>query len=136
APRFHPHLTLARAAVASPQAARAAASGVAPGAVTFAEADTFGEGRIVFLEPTDIAPAQAARAAIVAGVDPDDLDPLVHTRPWRPHVTLAYAVPEATRAAALEHVRAALPIVGSFSAVQVWDLDVRPTTCQYATPVG
>lgn len=129
APRFQPHLTLLRAARIEPSVAEAVARALArDGArVTFTSADTFGQGRIVYVVPTEPAPFEEVRSAAVELIDPDELDPLVHSRAWTPHITVAYAVPEASRAAALRHVRDALPVIGMWGSVQTWDLDVRPT---------
>ena len=129
AARFHPHATLLNAGVPGIAAADNAAATLAPGAavVQFDEVGTFGHGRIVYVRPSDASALLTAREAAIAALDPDELDPLVHARPWTAHVTLAYAVPEGSREVALDHVRAALPIVGRWGGVQVWDLDVRPT---------
>lgn len=128
-PRFHPHLTLGRAASTSADLVDRVAAVVSTGgaAVELASAATFGHGRIIYLELGDASLAFDAREAMVQHVDTADLDPLMTERDWTPHVTIAYSVPEATRAAALQHIQAALPIRGAFASVQAWDLDVRPT---------
>lgn len=131
APRFQPHLTLGRASVASFDAVRAVAdvlAGDTP-AVSFDRAGEFGDGRIAYLLPVARAElgVRAAREAVVDRLDRSDVDPLVFTRDWTPHVTVAYAIPEPARPAAHELVRAALPLAGRWASVQVWDLDVRPT---------
>jgi 2'-5' RNA ligase len=135
APRFHPHLTLARASRASTPALENAGRRVEPD-VTFGSAGTFGDGRIIYLEP-DRAPAfQNVRAGLVATLAPDELDPLVKDRPWTPHVTVAYAVPKETRTEALEHVRAQLPVRGTWASIETWDLDVRPTRLMHEVRVA
>lgn len=130
APRFHPHLTLLRAAdigAATAQLVATALSTDGDGSVCLDEASTFGGGRIVHVTPTDRVVLERARAVAVAAIAADQLDPLVHEREWTPHVTLAYAVPNPARADALAHVSGVLPIKGRWDSVQVWDLDVRPT---------
>lgn len=139
APRFHPHATLLRmdGVEPAPAAAAAAALALAGGVeVEFDRLGTFGEGRIAFVQPADESAMQAARAAAVDRVDRASLDPLVLTRPWTPHVTLAYAIPEPTRAAARVLAEAALPIRGRWADLQVWDLDVRPTRLVHSAPIG
>lgn len=129
APRFHPHLTLLRAALPDLAAATAAAGelAAAASAVRFASVGTFGDGRIVYVEPADRAPLDAARAQLLSRISDDLLDPLALERELTPHVTLAYSVPAPTRAAAAEAVAAALPIEGRWGTLEVWYLDVRPT---------
>lgn len=127
APRFHPHLTLCRAATANDEALVAVAAATTPD-VSFDAAGVFGEGRIIWVAATDPAPSHVARAAALEHLDPALVDPLVASRAWTPHVTIAYAVPREHQAAAIEAVRAALPITGRWRDVQCWDLDVRPTS--------
>jgi hypothetical protein len=67
-------------------------------------------------------------------LDPDELDPAVSQRPWTPHVTVAYAVPDAARVRARELVAARLPLVGAWDRAQSWDLDVRPTELVHDVP--
>lgn len=126
APRFHPHLTLLRASVAH-EAAVAAAARATPLDVTFDAVGTFGGGRIVWVASGDPVRAEAARAAALAMLEPTAVDPLVTGRPWTPHVTLAYAVPQEHQASALARVEARLPLNGRWESAQCWDLDVRPT---------
>jgi 2'-5' RNA ligase len=136
APRFHPHITLLRAAHAREDALDGAVAQLAGiGEGTFDAADAFGAGRIVYVTPADETPLRAARAAVRAVFDDEELDPVVHARPWTPHITLAYAVPEPARAAALARVRAALPVTGALDTVQIWDLDVRPTRLVAVRPL-
>jgi 2'-5' RNA ligase len=132
APRFQPHLTLCRAAVLVPDAVHAAAAeiGKRGAGIEFDGAVRFGDGRIICLVPTDRAALVATRASTLARFDPTELDPAVHERVWTPHVTVAYAVPEAARADALALVEAALPLRGAWQRAQAWDLDVRPTACE------
>lgn len=132
-PRFHPHLTIGRAASTSADlVAHVASAVIAVGTdITFSSAATFGHGRIIYLELDVAQVAQVARAALVEHLPAEELDPLMGEREWTPHLTIAYSVPEATRDAALEHVRSALPIRGAFGSVQAWDLDVRPTVLMH-----
>lgn len=135
APRFHPHLTVTRSAVvdaALVDDVTAALEAEHHGPVSFHRADTFGAGRIVFVEPRDDTIARRARALVLDRLDERDVDPLVFQRDWTPHVTLAYAVPEAHRAAVLHLVREHLPIDGRFATIEAWDLDVRPTRLVHA----
>ncbi|MCZ4496952.1 MAG: 2-5 ligase superfamily [Thermoleophilia bacterium] len=129
APRFHPHLTMLRSASPSHTAALAAAVQLAGAAreLDLRSADTFGVGRIVYVEPADGGPLHAARAAVAQAIPEEELDPVMLARPWTPHLTLAYAVAEPLRVAALKQVSAELPLTGSLASVEVWDLDVRPT---------
>lgn len=129
APRFVPHLTLGRAASLHEGAVDAAGRQVATlgAAIELDRVVTFGDGRIICLVPSDRAVLDHVRAAALERIPPDELDPNVTARPWTPHVTVAYAVPEPARAAALEQVTAALPLAGSWARCQAWDLDVRPT---------
>jgi len=135
AARFHPHLTLLRAsAIPAAVVAHAAATLHAP--VSFSCARTFGDGRIVYLAPDDCTTLIAVRGEAMSVLDADTLDPLATSRPWTPHVTLAYVVPEAAREAALELVCAALPVSGAWESVQAWDLDVRPTLLLDHVPIA
>lgn len=136
--RFHPHLTLLRAAVADEAAAHAAAAALlASGvSVTFERADVFGAGRIVFVHPSPRAPIDAARARLLELLDEADIDPRALDRELTPHVTLAYAVPEPHRAAALGHVTAALPLAGAWGTLEVWSLDERPTRLVHSVTLG
>lgn len=128
APRFHPHLTLLRAAEADPAAVSAAAARVRGRTeVVFSHADTFGSGRIIYLHARPRAQLEEARRAVLDQLSAASVDPLATRRTWTPHVTLAYAVPEPHRARALQEVRAALPLTGQWKHAQCWDLDVRPT---------
>lgn len=139
APRFHPHLTLSRSATVTDKLVEQVATTAVrfdDGAVTFDRAGTFGDGRIIFLEPADDSIARATRAAIVAHLAATDIDPLVFTRDWTPHVTVAYAVPEPARVDALAHVRACLPLTGRFATIEAWDLDVRPTRLIQRADIG
>jgi 2'-5' RNA ligase len=132
APRFHPHLTFLRAATLVPDAVGDLVGSIEAAGVEFELTSTarFGDGRIICLVPADRTALDAARDRLLAQLDPADLDPVVHERAWTPHVTVAYAVPEPARAAALAHVEAALPLRGSWRRAQAWDLDVRPTSCE------
>lgn len=136
APRFHPHLTFCRAASPDREAVANAAAAIADAGtgVTLDRAGTFGDGRIVWLAPASRAELDAARARVLAILDPAEVDPLATSRPWTPHVTIAYAVPERARSAALAFVEARLPIAGSWRCVQAWDLDVRPTMLLHELP--
>ncbi|MBC7460166.1 MAG: 2'-5' RNA ligase family protein [Thermoleophilia bacterium] len=138
APRFHPHLTFLRAAVAVDAAARAAAQALTARGidVAFTSVDVFGAGRIVYVQPFDRAPLDAARAQLLSHIDDAELDPLALDRELTPHVTLAYAVPEDHRAAARAQVEAALPIEGMWGALEVWSLDERPTRRVARVPLG
>jgi 2'-5' RNA ligase len=128
APRFQPHLTFCRAARFVPAALHAAAEVIGRDPeVTFDGVVTFGDGRIVCLVPGERDLLDEARAALLAHLDPDELDPAVHERPWNPHITIAYAVPEHARDAAPGVVAHHLRIAGSWDRAQSWDLDVRPT---------
>lgn len=129
APRFHPHMTMLRSAEPSRDAAVAAAARLAGGAsrVDLNVADTFGGGRIVYVQPTDDASLHAARAAVLESIPEAELDPVMLARPWTPHVTLAYSVAAPERDAALAQVTSELPLAGRLASVEVWDLDVRPT---------
>lgn len=137
AARFHPHLTLLRAATAPVRAAAEVAQCLADdrALVDLVVAATFGDGRIVHVVPDDRVLLDRARALAIDAVAPDELDPLVLERDWTPHVTLAYAVPEPARADALAHVAAALPVHGRWAHVDAWDLDVRPTRLVERVPV-
>jgi 2'-5' RNA ligase len=128
-PRFQPHLTIGRASAVSRDVADAVADAVTAAGIdaSLVSTGTFGHGRIIYTELAAADVPLAARAALVAHADGALLDPLMSEREWIPHITIAYAVPEATQAAALECVRAALPLGGTFGTVEVWDLDVRPT---------
>lgn len=126
APRFHPHLTLLRCAELPADTCEQVAA-VVPSEVTFDEVATFGDGRIVYLACSDDSPARAARAAALDSMDDATVDPLVFEREWTPHVTVAYAALDGKYDAALELVRAALPVCGAWGSVEAWDLDVRPT---------
>jgi 2'-5' RNA ligase len=101
-----------------------------------AAAGTFGDGRIVHVAPANADELVRLRSDLLALLPGDAIDPLAERRPWNPHVTLAYAVPEPHRAAAFELVAAALPLVGRWAQVQAWDLDVRPTRLVHAAPIG
>jgi 2'-5' RNA ligase len=129
APRFHPHLTCCRAAVLVPDAVDAAARRLARDgtAVVFDELVTFGDGRIACLVPSERAVLDAVRAEVLDRISPDQLDPTATSRPWTPHVTVAYSVPEPSRDEVLAQLEAALPLTGSWERCQAWDLDVRPT---------
>lgn len=128
--RFQPHLTLLRAR-SVPDAALAAA-GAAAGeqdlTVRFTDAGTFGDGRIIWLALEDAGALHDLRRALLAHLPHADVDPLVTSRGWTPHLTVAYAVDEPEhRAAALELVRAALPLTGTWRTLETWQLDERPT---------
>ena len=128
-PRFHPHLTIGRTASVTRDVVEAVAAAINTlgAAIEFTSAATFGHGRIIYVQLASDEIAHRARATMVEHTPEPDLDPLMFERAWIPHVTIAYSVPEATRAAALEHIRAQLPIGGAFATVEAWDLDVRPT---------
>ena len=69
-----------------------------------------------------------APGTLLAHLPHADVDPLVISRGWTPHLTVAYAVDEPEhRAAALELVRAALPLTGTWRTLETWQLDERPT---------
>lgn len=128
APRFHPHLTLLRAAEAEPALVDQVASAVATAAgFTCTRASTFGEGRIIWLGFDADSALRVARSALLESLDPASVDPVATTRPWTPHVTVAYAVPEPAREQALAWVEQQLPLAGRWARAQCWDLDVRPT---------
>lgn len=136
APRFQPHLTWCRAAVLAPEAILAAARRVAEldASARLTAVTTFGSGRIICLLPELLEPLQQSRAAVIGHIEPGALDPAVHLRPWTPHVTVAYSVPDAARDAALDAVRHSLPLEGRWERAQAWDLDVRPTRCEVDAP--
>jgi hypothetical protein len=90
----------------------------------------------VFAAPADTRGLEQLRRDLLELLPADTIDPFVERRTWNPHVTLAYAVPEPHRAAALEFVTAQLPITGRWAEVQAWDLDVRPTRLVHAAPVA
>lgn len=138
APRFHPHLTLLRAAVADRAAAHAAAAALTAAGpeAAFTSVGVFGSGRIVYVQPRDRESLDAARAQLLSLIDDDLLDPLALDRELTPHVTLAYAVPEPHRAAARAQVEAALPLTGSWGTLEVWSLDERPTRLVAQVPLG
>lgn len=123
-PRFHPHVTVLRGARAVDLVLGV---DVGTGAVTFDRAGTFGHGRILWIAPADDTSLRLLRDRAAATLDPTEVDPLVTARAWTPHLTLAYAVPEPSRAAALERVQSTLPITGRWGSLEAWDLDVRPT---------
>ena len=128
APRFHPHLTLARATTVGQDAIAAVVGALATGPrVTLDLAETFGNGRIIYLASSEADPMLRARIAALDHLGPSEIDPLVRTRGWTPHLTVAYAVPEHARDAAIALVRDALPLRGAWASVEAWALDERPT---------
>ena len=131
APRFQPHLTLLRAdhhdAAALDRCARTLARDTT---LVLDRSGTFGNGRIAWIAPRGDVLLRTGRAQLVEQLGAAHVDPLALARdPWVPHVTVAYAIDEPHRAAAIELVDASLPLAGSWQVAQCWDLDVRPTRC-------
>jgi len=140
APRFHPHLTLLRAdhVAADLVDELAARMSHEHAELRLDAADSFGDGRMVWLAPTPAAATHlaATRAWLIHAIGPGHVDPFALARdPWIPHVTIAYAIDEPHRAAALAHVAATLPHVGAWGSAQAWSLDVRPTELVHAAPI-
>ncbi len=129
APRFQPHLTLARASRADRAAVDAIAATIESSALfELDRAGSFGDGRIAWLAPAPDSRLRVVRAILVEQLGVDQVDPLALARdPWIPHVTIAYSIDEQHRAEAARRVAEALPLAGAWRSVECWDLDVRPT---------
>ncbi|NAZ76887.1 2'-5' RNA ligase family protein [Kineococcus sp. T13] len=126
-PRHRPHLTLAGSDLPPEQvlaAVRAAAADLAGTAVHLDEAGTFRRGAVLWVGTgaPGLLAWHADVLAALAGAGLANAFPNAAPGRWRPHCTLARRVRPGSVAAAVEVVRAALPLSGRVRALAVLEV--------------